>query len=285
MKKIIICNTILFCCTTALFAQNNGSLNLSKGQKYMVENKVVTTSTSEAQGQSIESSADVTTTYKIDVTDAKDNYKMTNVMSGMKMNMTTMGQNVTFDSEKKEDMDGNIGASLKNYLNQPNNVVMDKSGNIIAATKKDTAAKSEATSAAEMMMQQMGSDPAKQGYGAKMAFMVLPKNAKVGTSWTDSVTENGITRVSNYSVKEISGKSATVAVSGTESRDSKMEMQGMEVNTKTKGKFSGEEVVDMTTGVILKNNSTADAAGNIYVMGQEIPTTIKATSVTTVSPL
>ena len=57
------------------------------------------------------------------------------------MNMTTMGQNISFDSDKKEDMDGEMGSSLKDYINHPNAVVMDKSGNIILADKTDSAKK------------------------------------------------------------------------------------------------------------------------------------------------
>jgi hypothetical protein len=43
--------------------------------------------------------------------------------------------------------------------------------------------------------------------------------------------------------------------------------------------------VDVNTGVISQNNLTADSKGTINVMGQEIPTTVKATSVTTVKPM
>ena len=56
----------------------------------------------------------------------------------------------------------------------------------------------------------------------------------------------------------------------------------MEITTKTTGKFSGEEIVDITTGVIQSNTSTVDASGIIGVMGQELPTSSKITSTTTV---
>jgi hypothetical protein len=128
-------------------------------------------------------------------------------------------------------------------------------------------------------------DPEQQGYGAKMAFLPISKKVKAGTSWQDSTSAEGVTRVTNYLVKEIKGNTATISISGTENRDTKMEMQGMEINTKTTGKFAGEESVDINTGVILQNNTSADASGTINVMGQEIPTTIKATSVTTVKPI
>lgn len=263
-------------------AENKPAINLTKGQKYFVENKITTTSASEMQGQSMETNADVTTVYNIEVDDVKDNnYNMTNKIASIKMNMTTMGQNVSFDSDKKDDMNGDMGSSLKDYINHSNAVVMDKSGNIILADKTDSSKKDDAPSPTLMMIKQMG-DPEQQGYGAKMAFILIPKKAKEGTSWQDSTSKDGVIKVTNYAVKSVNGNTATLTVSGTEIRDTKIQMQGMEINTKTNGKFSGEETVDITTGVILQSNSTMDASGNISVMGQEIPTTVKARSVTTV---
>ncbi len=266
-----------------------GTINLAAGQKYIVENKLTTSSNIEMQGQAMESKADINSTYKISVDDIKDGkYNMTNSMSSIKMSMSNMGQNMSFDSEKKEDIDGEMGSVVKSYINQANPVIMNKSGDIIAAEEKDSSASDSANTPekmqAEMIMKQMG-DPADQGYGAKMAFISVPKNAKAGTSWKDSTSKDGITRVTNYTVKEINGNMATISTSGTEKRDTKMEIQGMEINTNTNGTFTGEETVDITTGVISQNNTAAEASGTIQVMGQEIPTKIKATSVITVKPL
>ena len=265
--------------------ESKPAVNLIKGQKYVVESKVTTSSASEMQGQSMETSADVTSVYNIEVNDIKDNnYNMTNKLGAIKMNMTTMGQNINFDSDKKEDMDGQMGSSLKDYINHPNTVVMDKSGNIILADKTDSAKKEEAQSPTQMIIKQMG-DPEQMGYGAKLAFVPISKKVKAGDTWQDSTSDDGVTKVTNYVVKDVTGNTATLSISGTENRDTKMEMQGMEINTKTNGKLSGEETVDINTGVILQNNSTIDASGNISVMGQEIPTKVKATTVTTVKPM
>ena len=286
MKKITILASIILGFATCSFAQNYGTLNIPQGQKYAVENKVTTKSTSEMQGQSMETNADVTSYYAIEVKDLKDNnYNMVNSVSAMKMNMSTMGQEMHFDSDKKEDMDGEMGTKFKGFINHPQPVVMDKSGNIIISKNTDTAKATDTDAQTTMMMKQMGGDPADLGYGAKMAFLALPKNAKVGTAWQDSTSGDGVLRITNYSIKEVKGNTATISISGTEKRDVKMEMNGMDINTKTTGTFSGEEMVDTKTGVISQNNLTADAKGTINVMGQEIPTTVSVTSVTTVKPI
>jgi Family of unknown function (DUF6263) len=285
MKKIIVTGIILGF-AAACFAQNNGTLNLSTGQKYAVENKVVTKSTQEMQGQSMETNADVTSYYSIEVKDLKDNnYNMTNAISAMKMNMSAMGQEMHFDSDKKEDMDGEMGSKFKGFINHPQPVLMDKSGNIILSNQVDTAKKSDEDKQTEIIMKQMGGDPAEMGYGAKMAFIALPKDAKTGATWQDSSSSAGVTRVTNYTIKDIKGSTATLSISGTEKREAKMEMNGMEIITKTTGKFSGEETVDVKTGVIIQNTLNADAKGTVSVMGQDIPTTVTVSSVTTVKPI
>ena len=281
MKKITLFITAALVSSTALFAQNSNSINLKKGQKYSVQNVVSTKSTTEMQGQSMEANVDATTFYNIEVKDvAGDNYNLTNTVTGVKMSMSQMGQEMQFDSEKKEDLDGPIGGALKEYINQPKSVVVDKSGKVVpqaSPEKPDTAA----AGAASMFAKQLGNFEA-TGYGSGITFEPLPKDVKVGSTWSKTTTNEGVTTITNYVVKSISGDVATLTTSGTLTTDTKMEMQGMEITTKTAGKFSGEELVDVKTGVVQSNTSTFDTSGTIGVMGQELPTSAKVTTTTTV---
>ena len=287
MKKIALLIFTAFTINAGTFAQSNGKLNLSAGQKYLVENKITTSSSSEMMGQTMESKADVSSSYKIEVKDINgDKINFVNTITNMKTSVTAMGQDMNFDSDKKEDMDGEIGKNFKDIINQPKDVVMDKSGNVIIAEKTDTAdEKNSSVNPMQMMMKQMGGDPAEQGYGAKMAFEVIPKGSKVGSLWSDSSSSNGTKKVTNYTLKEINGDEYTVSLSGTIDSEIRTEMQGMKIETKTKGKFTGEEIVDVKTGVIKQNTTNTDASGTVHVMEQDIPTSTKVTSVTTVKPL
>jgi hypothetical protein len=277
MKKISVLVVAAMCSAMALFAQSNASLNLKKGQKYVVENKVTTKSSTEMQGQQMEANIDATTLYNIEVKDAvANNYNLTNTITNLKMNMSQMGQEMTFDSDKKDDLAGPIGTAMKDFINQPKAVVIDKSGKVIGEKKDEK--KDEPTS---MMAKQLGNFEA-TGFGADMAFEALPQNAKVGSAWTNKTDVDGISKTTNYTVKSITGKLATIGLEGTLATDTKMEMQGMEITTKTTGTFTGEEIVDMTTGVVQSNNLTTDAKGIVGVMGQELPTSSKVVSATTV---
>jgi Family of unknown function (DUF6263) len=286
MKKSSVFVAVLIAVSGVTSAQTVSTLHLPKGQKYLVENKISSQNTQEVMGQSIEAKADFSSSYNIEVKDVKDDkYNLTNTIKTVKLNANGMGQDLSFDSDKKEDLDGENGSELKKYINQPKDIVIDKSGKVIDAKKQDTADSAADGNVLSLMMKQMIGDPEQGGYGVNMAFEPLPGNAKVGTTWADSSKSDGIMRVTNYTIKEIKGNNATIVLSGTLDTDTKSEIQGTQITTKTKGKFSGEDIVDMNTGVIQQRNSTMDSAGTINVMGQEIPNTTKVTSVITVKPI
>jgi hypothetical protein len=276
MKKIILLFAAAFSFSTAIHAQTNASLQLAKGQKYVVENKMETSSSTQMQGQTMETKANIASTYNIAINDKTgDKYNLTNTISRIVMNMSMMGNEMSFDSDKKDDMNGQIGEGLKEYINHPQNVVMDNSGKIIDQPGSD--------SSVSQIAKQLNF--AASGYGAQMAFLALPKNLKPGTTWTEKTDDNGIIRTTNYTVKDIAGNIATVSFTGTVATDTKMEQQGMEITTKTSGKFTGEEKVDSKSGVIQSSNTTADASGTVSAMGQDFPTSSKVNSTTTVKVL
>ncbi|HEY5463906.1 MAG TPA: DUF6263 family protein [Hanamia sp.] len=277
MKKTTLFFSAAICFSTMAIAQTNGSLKLTKGQKYVVENKLSTTSSTQVQGQSMDTKADIASVYNIEVKDVNNNnFNLSNTITNIKMNMSMMGRDINFDSDNKDDMNGEMGSSLKDYINQPKDVVLDNSGNVISKASADTSSESA-------IAKQLNFDAS--GYGAEMAFLALPQDLKVGTTWTDKNDNSGISKSTTYVIKSITGNIAAVSFSGTLSTDKTMEQQGMEVSTKTTGKFSGEETVDTNTGVVQTNNSTTEASGTVTAMGQDFPTSTKITSTTTVKAL
>lgn len=279
MKKIISLLCISGFVSTLCFAQTKNPLNLSKGQKYLVETKVETTSTTEVPGQTIDAKINVSTTYNIEVKDKSTNYNLSNTISNMKMNMSMMGQEMNFDSDKPEDMTSETGTALKDYINKPQDVEMDNTGNIIQNKSADSASANTGMFAKQVEAMKQS------GYGTQFAFQSLPKDLKVGLTWSEKSDMGGISKSTDYTVKEINGNIATISLSGSISTQLTGEQQGMEVSTKTSGKFTGEEKIDITTGVILSNITTGDQKGTIEAMGNEMPTTSKATTTTTIKIL
>lgn len=275
IKKISIFGAIVILTSSISFAQTNNKLAIKKGQKYVVENKTSTYSTTEVQGQPMEVTIEAMTTYHIEVTDSKDNsFTLTNTIKNVKMDMSQMGQQINFDSDKKEDMDGPIGSTFKTYLDIPQTVKINNEGDIVPDTNN----------ASDKSSNPFG-DFESTGFGASMAFHSLPKDLKVGQTWKGSKSADGTITTTNYTVKSINGDLATVTLSGDMNVDKKMEQMGMEMTTKSKGQFTGEEVVNMKTGIIQSQTMVINTDGNIEVMGQELPTSAKVTSSTSVKTL
>lgn len=281
MTKILSVILAVTTIVSAASAQTANSVNLTKGQKFIIENKFTATSNQEMGGQSIDSKADVFTSNNVEVKNLSDKgYDLSTTYTKVTANLSAMGQDMNFDSDKKEDMDGEMGKDMKGMINNPKSVTINKSGKVLSATVD--SAKGAGNGVMSMMMQQLMGKAEESGYGLSEAFLVLPAKAKVGDTWSDSTSKNGISKTTVYKVTAINGNEATLAVSGNVTTDTKAEMQGMEVVSKTNGKISGEETVDLKSGLIKTRSTTVDSSGNLEAMGQTIPMSTKLTAVSTV---
>ena len=284
MKRITLILFAFIFISTA-FAQNAGNINLTKGQKFSVDNKIIAVTTQTLMGQSMESNAELTTKYSIEVKDIKDNnYNLSNTFTKMKAKMSAMGNDVNFDSDKKEDMAGEYAASFRDIINQPKEVVIDKSGKILNSKKEEPKPVNAQPDIMKMMIEQLLGDPEETGYGVNLAFVSTPSKISTGYNWTDSSNKEGIQRSTTYTVKEIKGTDAVITITGILNTDAKSQMQGMDIVNKSKGNLKGEEILDITTGVIKERTTTLESAGTISIESQgfEIPMTTKVTFVSSV---
>src|SRR5690349_11405587 len=276
MKRIkIILPAALFFVTASTIAQTKSKLKLPENKKYQVVNTLQSNSTTNIQGQSMESAVNVSFTYDIEVKGKSgSDYNLSSTISKLTNNMTMMGQEIKFDSENKEDMDGPFGSALKDFIGKPKAMKMDASGKV-TFDEKDTAMSEIAK---QLHLTQ-------NAVGTQLAFLALPEKAKVGATWTDKTDNEGISKTTNYTIQNITGNIATVSFESVDSVATSMEENGMEISVKTSGKSSGEEKVDLKTGVIQSGTTKADATGTVSAMGQEFPMSTKITSTTTVTEL
>ena len=276
MKRIkIILPAALFFVTTSALAQTKTRLKLPENKKYQVVNTLQSSSTTDIQGQTMESAVNVSSTYNIQVKGKSGpDYNLSSTISKLTTNLTMMGQEMKFDSENKDDMNGPFGSALKDLIGNAKDMKMDASGKV-TFDDKDTAM---GEIAKQLYLTQ-------NAFGTQLAFLPLPENAKVGTTWTEKTSSDGISKTINYTIQNISGNVATVSFDSVDSMATSMEQNGMAISVKTSGKSSGEEKVNLKTGVIQSGTSKADAAGTVNAMGQEFPMSTKITSNTTVTEL
>lgn len=245
-------------------AQQAPTLQLKTGESFVVTSVMDNKTVTNIQGQDMESSINSTTTYQLEVKDDQTNkYTLSNTLTHMKMSVSQMGQEMAFDSDKEEDLSGPLGAAFADYINKPQKVQIDYNGNIL----KDDKAEEKTPDASAMGLKQLENS----GFGTQFAFEPLPKNLKVGDTWDRTSEEEGITRKTHYSVKSINGDLATISLNGTMSSEIKMTNQGMDITTKTDGQISGEEIVNVKSGIIESSTSNVKSAGTVNAAGQEFP--------------
>ena len=277
MKKTF--SLLFFASVITASAFSQGQINLTKGQQYQVDSKVVTASSTEVQGQTMETNVDAASIFNIEVKDVTDaGYSLSNTLKSLKSSTSQMGQEMTFDSEKKEDMEGPVGTALASSIHVPMPVMITKKGDVVP---DKNAKKSDDKS---MITRSIATYEA-TGYGSQMAFLAIPANAKVGDTWSANHDTKDSKMTTNYTIKEINGDVVTLSLAGTTSNDVTMENNGMELEIKTSGKFTGEQKVNSKTGVVQSSTTVTDASGTVGAMGQEFPSTTKVTTTTTVKML
>lgn len=272
--------------TTLSQAQNNGAkLILTKGQKLQIDNTVKSLTNMDLMGQSMEMTSDATMTHQVEVKDKRETiYTVASTITKITSSGNAMGQAYTFDSDKKEDLESEIGKVMKGQLNVTHEADFNTAGTFISEKK---AVSTEAPNSNPMMdmMKNLTGGGNNDGGGAGEIFQVLPMGKKLGDSWTDSSIAEGSKTYKTYTLKEIKGNDAILTLSGTQSTNKKIEQQGMEVNVTMESKLSGESTVDLTTGIVKQKSMVVDGAGNADAMGQAIPITTKITSNTIVKNL
>ena len=262
-----------------------GKLLLNKGQKIQIDNSIKSVINQEMMGQKMEIVIDANLVHKLEVKDKKDkSYLLSSTLTKLSTNGTAMGQEMKFDSDKKEDLETETGKALKDQLNVSKDVELDESATVIKGIKnveKTPAAGGQLMDMVNNVTGGAGDD----SNGANAAFDVIPAGKKTGDNWSDSTITDDIKTYRNYTIKEIKGNIATVVLTGTQSTKKKVEQQGMEINVSMEAKLSGEGLVDMSTGLLQQRTTVMDGTGSAEVMGQSIPVTTKVTTVTTVKTI
>jgi hypothetical protein len=285
MKKILVVAPFL-CLAFASFAQIKTKVVLIKGQQMEIHNSVNATSSQEMMGQKMETNVDLKILNTVDVKDSTDSsYHLINIVKNLKAKLNAMGQDMNFDSDKKEDMSGNTASGIKDVINKPKDLTIDKYGNSKTISKIDTSKTDQAPDMIKLMIQQLLGDPTDASFGMADMFIPLPQMVVIGYSWTDSSKTDEMTKIVTYTVKNISPTEITLVITGTLKTDIKMQLMGEDVSNRSTGKSEGEEVIDRMSSTLKKRNVTINISGTMEAMGQEIPVTSKVISTTTVKNL
>ena len=288
MKKFFI-SSLALTLTLGLAAQSyTPAVKLEAGKQYTVTTITKSNMTQEAMGQTMEIPIDATNKATLTIKAASDKgYESTYITDRVQFAANMMGQDMNYDSDKKDDKDGPMGKTMNKLVGKETSFVVNGAGNIIKETiVKQTQEKSD-EEGPDMMTGMMGMGMSEASTCPVFNLFVNNTELKIGDSFIDSSTVNdkdGSTKTSTtYILKEIKNGKSIFTLNGQVAISKKMEMQGMEMTTTTASKSTGDMIVDVATGLLVSKSIVTETTGNVDVQGMSIPITGKTTTTITVS--
>lgn len=284
MKKLFFA-FLLFTAAVAAAQTYKPAVSLSAGKKYTVVTAVKGNVSQEVMGQTMDIPMDITMKSLLEVKKIEGKaYQLSSTVNHIVISMSMMGQDINYDSDKKEDREGQMGQAMGGTLDKSTLFTINhygslKKGSII----KSASPEKEAVGANPMMgMLNMGEN-------AEVSPVLTPfisdNEIKVGESFTDSSTsaDGKDKKTTTYTLAEVKEGLAKFTISGTASATKEMEMQGMQTVSNTNTKTTGEMWVNIATGLLSKSITNAAITGTVEVAGMSIPLTGNNTITTSVT--
>lgn len=249
-------------------------ISLVKGQK--IETVSSSKMSMEVMGQSLEN--EFASTSSLEVKDQnKEGYQFSNTLRRITVKGTAMGNEINFDSDKKEDLDGQMGQAIKGRINTPMDYTLDRAGKIVALS--DTAQSPAGGGMGDMM-----NITGEMTKGQPFPYLspLAGRQVKPGDSWTDSSgTAATLKTVTVYTLKSTGADGTVIGFSSNITKSGTIEQNGMEIQMDLSGVSKGESIYDSASGLLKTSASTAEFKGNMSVMGQSVPISATLSSSTT----
>lgn len=237
---------------------------VSKGQKLETVTSSKINMKMEMLGQNMEMEHGITGEVEVkNITDT--GFIFQNTIKRITFKSNAMGQDMSFDSDKKEDMEGQIGQAMGDQIGKAQEITVNKQGKITGMEDDGNSAKgmTEAFNFANQLS---------KGQPYPLLIQLPAKLPKKGDSWTDSTgSSESMKSVYTYTLKESTPSATTVAFTGVLKTKGTIQQQGMEMELDLTGNISGEAIYEKATGLLKNHTAVTDMKGNIGVMGQSMP--------------
>jgi Family of unknown function (DUF6263) len=276
MKKFSLLAIALVILTSPGFSQKvSGKLNFKKGQQIEITTDTKSLVTQEAMGQTVEFKIDGSITHVYQVADASGKQATLNHKTKhIGLNMDGMGQTQTFDSDKKEDLDGQMGGPVKEILNKSYEMTIDQSGKVLNV-KEDTMHTKKQGDEADMVgniLSKLGSALDAPVAGEASFFKILPaKELKKGDAWLDSTDAPGGKEYIHYKLADVTPSEILLDYTSNSNSDIKSDMMGMEATTHMVNNSKGKITINRVSGILKNKTAETESEGTVDIMGQSIP--------------
>lgn len=259
MKKIALISFSLL----SLYAGAQ-KIKLENGKTFKLTSTIETTG--EIMGQDMNNNISTVSTVKI-VSLENGKYKGTNTVTSMKMVASIMGQDMNFDSDKKEDLTSPMGEKASATLNKPKDISIDaNTGEQVLSTKGEDD---------DSGLGMFGGGDIKSNTGI---FFMTALSKKLGDKWSENTELGGLKVTTNYEIQIIAGGKITVAINAITKGVMTKDMNGQSLDMNIETKTIGSYIVNSTTGLLEKQITTGDATVNMDIQGQSMTVTNKTKS-------
>ncbi len=268
MKKIVI----LSLCFASLIAEAQ-NVKLEKGKK-ITSKSIMSMDMDMGMGGQMKMKTNTTSLIEITGADSK-NYTATNTVTKITSNSQVMGKEMNYDSDKKEDRDGEMGKQFSKMLDKAAKINIDKTTGKAKEIEVVTKTASEDDEDGNPFAGLMGSGEKVAEGSTSAAFFIVPSDKKVGDKWLENTEIQGIKALKNYELKSLENGIATLLMKSTGKGTINKEVKGMTIELDMETVGENTMIVDTKTGLVKKNSGTTDVSGTMGVMGQTMPMSIK----------
>lgn len=271
---------ILISLSANSFAQST-KLDVQEGQKFQVETSTRMTSSAEVMGQTMETNTDSKNIiiYEIVKTES-DGIKLHSTVTKLLVTGSSMGQELAFDSDKKEN-EGPLAEMLSKVINKKKELTIDSKGSVIKSEDNED----NGSMGAMMGVPGSGQEPVTELFIPGL----LGRELKTGESFTDISTvkkEKYESRDSGtYTVTNIENGVASISYTGKQVTSATMEQMGMEMVSASNNIVKTELQMDIHTGMVLVKATVIESTVSIEVGGMSIPATGKSIITMKISPV
>ncbi len=282
MKKIISITLAVLLAASSFAQKQTAEIVLTSNQSLKFTTTIKGNISQEAMGQSMDMDVDVVNHKNIVVKSAdQEKYSINFTTTQLKSDISLMGTSKKFDSDNKDDMNGEMKDFGKD-INVAKPFVLNKNNTCTSTdtvAKRSNASTKEADLMSGMIEQFMGNG--NEEATIESYFMILPNGKKLGDSWTDSLISTDIKKYTTYKWDSLMNNIAVISITEKIINSIKTEMMGMDISSNIVNDVTEARKVNIKTGIIVERRSSAKMSGSADIMGMSLP--VNGTITTTIT--
>ena len=289
VRHLFFLNIFLVAAVTFLNSQTIApKIRFTTGQVLNIRLEVRASVTQQAAGQAIDFTADAIALhgYKV-INQTKDHCTLHHETKKIAFNFDGMGQKRSFDSDKKQDLDGPFGEPVKNMLSSTFDMTLDETGKVVTVSsgKKEAPSPDDRLAIIFNMLKDITDAVYPPKKGSASFFKIFPdRQINKGDVWTESGQDETGKYSTEYTLSEVLDSTIVVDFKGTSTTTTKNMMMGREAVTTLNSTSTGKIILEGINGLIREKTVTVESSGTTEAMGGTVPVSSKTTIIIKVTP-